>query len=412
MGEQGRALPQGTIAGLTAVRDAVADPVAPKDEGVPVPAGDYEDLICLARQKSSESRRQLMEMVTDIINERGEILNIQERALMTDIIQRLVHEVELPVTQALADRLASISYAPRELILHLANDRIEIAKTILLRSTVLLDMDLVEIVRHRTMQHQLAIAMRDTISEAVTDALVETGEVDVIRTLLENENAQISRATMDYLVERAKQVDAFQNPILHRQDLAPDLAKKLYWWVSVALRRHILEHFQIDPMDLDDQLEATVQDLVGEAQEDSSPGSKAEALARQLRENNALTPTLMVQVLRQGEVPLFEAMFSCLTELRMSLVRRLLYEPGGEGLAIACRALDIEKPTFASLFLLSRRARPDKTVVDPLELSRVLAFFDKLDKSAAEKMVKRWRRDPQFLEAMWRVESAGRDKTN
>ena len=57
---------------------------------------------------------------------------------------------------------------------------------------MLQDSELIEIVHHRTLEHQLAIAMRRRVSAAVSDALVEEGSPDVIKTLLENPNAAIS----------------------------------------------------------------------------------------------------------------------------------------------------------------------------------------------------------------------------
>ena len=71
--------------------------------------------------------------------------------------------------------------------------------------------------------------------------------------------------------------------------------------------------------------------------------------------------------------------------------------------AIACRAAEIDKPDFASIFLLSRSARPGDKVVDPNEVSRVLNFFDRIGIDTARKVVKRWHLDPNFLFALKQV---------
>lgn len=365
---------------------------------------EYQTLIDVARQKSSESREKLTKIISDLFHERGESLSAPERALITDILHKLVRDVELPVRQMLAEKLARTSHAPRDLICYLANEQIEVAHPLLSHSNILLDEDLIEIIRHRTMQHQLSIALRQGISEDVSDALITAGHTDVVIALLENRSAKIHPTNMQTLIDQAKEYDPYQEPILKREDLEPALAKKLYWWVSAALRRHILEHYPIDPLDLEDQLESTVQDLIERSRKGQGDEAEAQKLAAKLAESGALNATLLMQILRKGEVLFFEVLFAHMAEIRISLLRRLLYEPGGEGLAIVAKALKIEKPSFASLFLLSRRVRPDKQPVDPMELSRVLAFFDDLTEEAAGKMVKRWRRDPQFLEAMWRVE--------
>ena len=153
---------------------------------------DFNELLSLARDKSVDGRTRLVQIVGDLFFDTDTVLKDAERTIMTDILRQLIHDVEMRVRQVLAERMAAETGAPHELIAALANDQIEVAHPILTQSTVLQDIELIEIIQHRTMGHQLAIAMRETVSEAVSDALIETGNVDVIKTLLENESADIS----------------------------------------------------------------------------------------------------------------------------------------------------------------------------------------------------------------------------
>ena len=370
---------------------------------------EFPELLALARDRSVEGRTRLVQIVGDLFFDTDTILRESERSLMTDILRQLIHDVEMRVRQVLATRLASESEAPAELIRALANDEIEVAHAILTRSTVLQDIELIEIVEHRTLGHQLAIAMRGTVSAAVSDALIDTGNVDVIKTLLENESAEISGTAMEYLVEQSEKIDDLQVPLINRDDLGPDLAKRMYWWVSAALRKHITEHYRIDEADIDDKLQDVILDILGDGQPAKVTLRKSQQLAEKLHAAKAITPQLLIQTLRQGEVVLFEDLLSRLTDLRTNLIRRFVFEPGGEGLAIACRAAGIEKPDFASIFLLSRSARPGDKVVDPNELSRVLHFFDRIKPATARKVVKRWHLDPNFLFALKQVQEGKRD---
>lgn len=374
---------------------------------------EFNDLIGLARDKSVEGRTRLVQIVGDLFFDTDTVLRDAERNIMSDILRQLIHDVEMKVRQVLAKRMAAEAGAPRELISALANDQIEVAHPILTQSTVLQDIELIEIVEHRTFGHQLAIAMRETVSEAVSEALIDTGNVDVIKTLLENDNADISGTAMEYLVEQSEKIDDIQVPLINRGDLGPDLAKRMYWWVSAALRKHIVDHYRIDEAELDDQIQDTIHDILGGGS--SNPGSiddtplrKSQELAEKLQNAEAITPQLLIQTLRQGEVVLFEDMLSQLTGLRTNLIRRFVFEPGGEGLAIACRAAEIAKADFASIFLLSRSARPGDKVVDPNEVSRVLNFFDRIMPDTARKVVKRWHLDPNFLFALKQVDTEKR----
>jgi len=58
------------------------------------------------------------------------------------------------------------------------------------------------------------------------------------------------------------------------------------------------------------------------------------------------------------------------------------------------------KPDFASIFLLSRSARPGDKVVDPRELTRILDLYDRIKLETAHKAVEHWRLDPDYLFAL------------
>lgn len=378
------------------------------------PDTEMQDLLDLARDKSASGKSQLVQVVGDLFFEEERVLNERERTLMTDILRQLIQDVEVSVRKALADRMAEESGAPSVLINILANDELDVAHNILLNSEVLQDLELIEIIQHQTFEYQLTIAMRNKVSEAVSEALVETGNTKVIKTLIENETAQISDDTIETLVNASKTEEPFQEPLLNRPDLSPHLAKRMYWWVSAALRKHIVEEYQIDPTELDQKIESTIKDLLGEPEADGSHGEidtrslqQASHLAQKLADKQAITPQVLLQTLRKGEVRMFEGMFAQLTGLRPNLVRRIVFEPGGEGLAIACKAIGMLKPDFGSLFLLSRSARPGDKVVDPSEVSRVMTFFDRLRQDTAEKVVGRWKLDPNYLFALKQVEGGG-----
>jgi len=363
---------------------------------------DLQHLLNLALDKSLEGRRTLTATIGDLFGEEDRVLTERERALMTDILNKLIHECEMAVRRDLSERLAQAPNPPHDLILRLANDEIEVAQPILKRSAVLHDAELIEIIRHRTQQHQLAIAMRRTLSEHVTDALVETGNVDVIKTLLENQDARISEATMLYLAEESRQVDSYQEPLIKRKDLGPEIAERMYLWVSAALREYILESYELHPTVLDDQLEHIPHELSSNREEHRADAaeSPARVLAKRIADQKEITPEFLVQVLRQGEIRLFEALFAELSGIQPPRLNYVLYDSGGEGLAVACRALRMPKTSFATIFLLSRRGRPGKQVVDPRELSRSLLLFDKVHPDTAKDVVAAWRRDPKYVSAI------------
>lgn len=365
---------------------------------------DSEYLYGLARDKSVAGRMALAETISDLFLQRGCTLTERERALMFSILRQMIHDAEMSVRRAVSAQLAERDDAPRDLVQRLANDEIEVAYPILTKCTVLHDTDLIEVIQQRTLEHQMAIAIRQSVSEAVSGALVQTGHKDVITTLLENSNAKISDATMEYLVDEAKRVDTFQEPMLRRHDLDSRLAKRMFMWVSAALRQYILENSGLSQTDIDDLVEKVALEEVEAVTSPDRPKRKSETLAAELDTSGKVTPELLVQSLSEGEVGLFMAMFRRFTGLRELLVMRLVFEAGGEGLAIACKAVGIDKENFSSIFALSRKARPGSDTTLKRDSRKVLAFYDRISEDAAKQVVRRWQRDVDYLAAIRELE--------
>ena len=68
-----------------------------------------------------------MNAVSDLFFDSQELLTDREKALMTDILRQLLHDMEMSVRRELAERLAKTENVPHELIITLANDKIEVA---------------------------------------------------------------------------------------------------------------------------------------------------------------------------------------------------------------------------------------------------------------------------------------------
>jgi uncharacterized protein (DUF2336 family) len=329
----------------------------------------------LAQRRGQTDRCELFEKVATLFEKRDATLSREERSLMNDILHTLVKKVEMAVRVKLAERLAEGQDAPADFISLLANDEIEVAHPILTSSDILTNKDLIGVIQHRTLQHQLAVAMRKNLTEEVSEALVETGNEHVIVTLISNSDARISDKIMDFLVEESKRIDRYQGPLLQRHDLPAHLAVKMYGWVSEALRHYIAKNFKVGISEVDGVLKATVDELQAEAISEAHQPSPAENLVEKLNDENRLTPAFLVVTLRQGEINLFETAFAKYVNLRLDLMRDLLYHQGAEGTAIACRAVDMDMETFYVVFQLIGEAQGHDTSLDEVEEKVISDMF-------------------------------------
>lgn len=359
--------------------------------------GEYGQLVSLAKDRAKHSRRLLVENVADLFVSKEGRLSDRERSLMSDILGKLISDVEGDVRRQLSLQLARLPEVPKDLVVRLANDEVDIAGPILMRSRVLQDADLLEIVKRRGHEHRLVIAMREGLGETVADALVEFGEEDVIDALINNHDAMISRQAMDYLVEESKRLDRFQEPLLHRPDLPAELAYRMYWWVSASLRKYILSEFDIDE-GLVDQL---IQQSATVAIDTPVPAlSETEELADTLMRKGELTERFMVQALRAGRVSLFVAGLARLCDIDKTSMHRIVFDAEGAALVVAWRACGFERQSFAAVYLLTREAHDDGKTSDPNVLTDMLELFDSTTTERARAAVKYWMRDSGYVAAI------------
>ncbi len=357
--------------------------------------GNVQALLAMAHDRSRTGREHLASAVSDLFAENSTVLSDSERAIMNDILNQLVKDVEISVRLKLAHRLADVETVPRALMVELANDEIEIAAPVLSRSKVLQDIDLIEIVRHRSMEHQLAIAMRESVEATVSDALVETGNDRVVETLLRNRGAILQDKTLATIVDQSREHRNYQEPLLRREELSPELAKRMYRWVSAAIRSSILERYDLNKDDFDDALESATGESVGEI-EHNDTGKHADGVAETPRKIDEDTQNELVDALRKGEVTLFQMELQKVTGLRLPFLRAVMFEPGGERLAIICRAIKMTPKFFSAIYRLLRAASLGATELPRGELTRIASLYLDIKPNMAETVLHNWCRDPDY----------------
>ena len=360
-------------------------------------------LLDLATDKSRSGRSALVTAIKDLYTDQDRRLTQQDRAMMADIMHKLVHSVEVSVRQNLAEQIAGQADAPKDLVLALANDEFSVAQTVLLQSGVLKDAELLDIIRYRTMEHRVAVAMRNHVSPQISDALVETGEEKVVSSLLSNNGARISEKTVGRLVRDARKIESYQEPLARRPDLSADLVRKLYGFVSQALREQIVENYDIDPAQLDQSLETALVEVVdweiGAAREVEVPAGFLDEPAE--GEEHAL-----LKLLRGGDVAVFLDWLTLTSKLPLQTVRKILFEPGGAALAVLCRAIGLDKHTFVSILIRFRQGRLGEGLLIEDEMSNAVKYYDHTTPDGAQSMIRHWRKNPDFQESLRKIGEA------
>jgi uncharacterized protein (DUF2336 family) len=317
-------------------------------------------LMHLARRAEPESRANLYNSVAELVVARGDRLNDHERTLVRQILALLTRQVETAVRRALALRLAERPDAPHDLILMLANDSISVAEPIIAASPILTDADLVLIIRHASSAHQHVVARRPAIGARVSEALIEHGNDNVLGALLANQSAVIPLESLRLLLNRAALNVSLRPALVTREDLPDEILEPLYQMVSGALRAHLAANYDLDPALIDDTLPGALADA-RQAVLDVADDNEAHALnlVDKLDRAKTLGPGFLVKALNEGQKSIFIHGFARLLKSNAEALRRLVALDDPRALALATRAINIDRRVFLDIYKV---LRPDKTM--------------------------------------------------
>lgn len=178
-------------------------------------------------EMSSESRRQLLNAVTDLFlldHDPSETSKEHYGEIATTSLPHLDDNARRDYAQ----NVASLPSLPHTVATTLAQDSdVGVARLVLKLSPVLTDTDLAAIALSQSQQHLVAIAERAQLSEGLTDILVERGDRDVLHTVSANEGAAFSDTGFDRLLERGGQDEQIAQAISRRSDLTPTRSSRV-----------------------------------------------------------------------------------------------------------------------------------------------------------------------------------------
>jgi len=349
----------------------------------------------LAKEKSSDRRRELLREVTDLFFDAPPAGDSTAQHQFDDVLQSLAMETAQDAREELAERFADAPFAPKGLIRQLASDAIEVAAPILSRSKVLTEEDLVTIVHETSQAHIQAIATRDTVSERVSHAIVEKGDDETVATLVRNEGAQLSRTTFEEVTRRAETSEALQAPLVDRGDAPADLLNDLMMVVSRTLRNKIMTRFDnLEPGVLEAALAASQARLEKRLAEDKEVAEAKRFIAsKQVRKE--LTGSLLVSLLREKKRTHCAVGFAEMVGVDYHTAKRALEHESPDGLAMICKAANIEKALFVTLAVL-RASAAENAFQDAREIG---AIYEDLEPDQAERALRFWKMRKQAAAA-------------
>ncbi len=218
----------------------------------------HADLL-LARDNDEAVRTAVAEKLADLAATNSPQESTRLREMANEALMLLAKDQAVRIRQILSETLQEVADAPPELIRRLAWDVESIVATPVLKySPVLDDKDLIEIIVAKPSSGAIsAVSERDGVSGDVSDAIVDSNDVEAVALLLGNESAQIREETLDRVIEDAEKIDVWHIPLAMRPKLPSKAAVK----IARVVADDVLKRMQARK-DLPDEITSTVRDVV------------------------------------------------------------------------------------------------------------------------------------------------------
>jgi len=349
----------------------------------------------LTEANQPRAREALVQRLCELVSWPESRIPSHERQLAADILVGLLRTSNVTLRQRCALGLVRVNDAPKALLRYLARDEITVAQPLLENGVGFDDSDLIATVRAGVSAHWASIAKRRSLTETVVDALLQTGDVEVIEAVLRNNGARLSTQAIDLAVARARQAPTLPNSLVTRAELRPTQALMLFWWSDFPARVQILRRFAIDRNVLLHELGDVFAMAAAEGWSDPDTRKTLQVIERRQRNRAAAAKSpygSLEGALAAADQGIDRALLNEIAHLagvKPTTASQIFSDAGGEAIGVLCKSVGLKRPSVISLWKSLRRPAgdPDSTT-NPL--GRTCYVFDTLATAKAQTVVRYW----------------------
>jgi len=169
-------------------------------------------------------RTTILREVTDLFLAGATHYTTEQIQVFDNVICTILEHVDRDAMMDLGKRLAPCAKAPMGVMGKLAtNTDVRMSCYVLDQCAAFTDDKLAEVIETVTSVQQMVIAGRNGIGEAVTDALINRGDIEVMKRFVTNENARVSHIGFVKLINAAKRDGSLTELVASRVDLPDEL---------------------------------------------------------------------------------------------------------------------------------------------------------------------------------------------
>jgi len=333
---------------------------------------------------SVKQRLRALKRITELFLGGSDRYSREQIALFDDVLTRLASTIETEARAVLAGRLAQAAAAPPNMLRLLAfDDAIEVAGPILTQASVT-ETDLVANASTKSQAHLYAISRRLTLSEAVTDVLVDRGDRRVVRSVTRNAGARFSDAGFGKLVTRANDDETLAENLGMRADFPRHYFLKLLHSASASVRRKLIAAHPNAEIEAQEAV-ARVADSISDGMRDTSKAfTKAKAATKRRYASGQLSERDVHAAAKGQRFEQTVAGLALLGHLPVDLVERGLLDPSPDLVLILSKAAGCSRSTTRALLLMEVANRK----MSPFDIDRALSSFEHLSVTTANRVIK------------------------
>jgi hypothetical protein len=348
----------------------------------------YDELRQLAAERSSERRVELLRRLTDLFFDGIGAHTDTESYLFDQIMEKIVDQISHEAKVQVAGSLATLAEFPPNVMRKLANDDdIEIARPVLRGSPGLTDEDLVSIASRGSQAHLSAIATRSTLSEPVTDVLINRGDAGVVRTVSGNHDARFTAYGWNQLVDRASEDVDLQDLLVQRPDLAQESIDKLLPLISKALAIKLAERgFDVRGRISPDLIATTRRRFAAALRDRRTNIKQVEVLVALVRKQEITLDQAIVETTRSERLIDVAGLLSEFTPLERNYLFSLVARGQIQTQLVLFRSLNLAWPTVSAVLELralkhrvprddSPDLQNDYQAIEPATAQRIVRFL-------------------------------------
>lgn len=299
---------------------------------------------------SAEKRVATLRKVTTLFLDEADRLNDRQIAIFDNVLVHLVERIETRALVELSKSLAPVANAPIETVRQLAHDdEIAVAGPVLTESNRLTENDLVEIAQSKGQGHLLAISGRSSITEAVTDILVERGNGQVVHRLAANAGAQFSELGFASIVKCADQDGALAEKLALRVDLPVKVLRQLLARATDMVRSRLLASTSPEKRDQIQRALAGIANEVGREAAGPRDFRASEKLVQQLNRDGKLNEQVLAKFAHEHKYEEVASVLALFCGAPVELIERLMKNVQLEGLLLACKSVHLSWPTVRDI---------------------------------------------------------------